>query len=220
MPTDCDIFRAITSTWCLNVRCLSKIIPKNLILLVSSIVADPILILVKCNSVLYVKIIYFVLSALIQIRFYVSQLLTLLCWWLRVNVSSIAFSSANEVDRVLSSANSINFNKDDEFGRSFINIRNNPIEIWSSVSSGLLQDSYERMIVTLVDQEWITRTHKWCPMILIVKQYQNCDFPPEKVLQCLPLSTNVLPYAINNLLLPQLFDRHEWINSGQFRFLI
>ena len=61
MPTDFDIFRAITSTWCLNVRCLSKIIPENLILLVSSIVADPILILVKCNSFLYEKIIYFVL---------------------------------------------------------------------------------------------------------------------------------------------------------------
>ena len=41
---------------------------KNLILLVSSIVADPILILVKCKSFLYEKIIYFVLSALIQIR--------------------------------------------------------------------------------------------------------------------------------------------------------
>ena len=35
------------------------------------------------------------------------------------------FSSANEVDRVLSSANSININKDDELGRSFINNRNN-----------------------------------------------------------------------------------------------
>ena len=67
MPTDFDIFRAITSTWCLNVRCLSKIIPKNLIILVSSIVADTILILVKCNSFLYEKIIYFVLSTLIQI---------------------------------------------------------------------------------------------------------------------------------------------------------
>ena len=42
-----------------------------------------------------------------------------------VNVNSRAFSSANEVDRVLSSANTINMNKDDEFGRSFINIRNN-----------------------------------------------------------------------------------------------
>ena len=55
-------------------RCLSKIIPKNLILLVSTIVADPILILVKCNRFLYEKIVYFVLSALIQIRFDVSQL--------------------------------------------------------------------------------------------------------------------------------------------------
>ena len=123
MPTDFDIFRAITSTWCLNVRCLSKIIPENLILLVSSIVADPILILVKCNSFLY-EIIYFVLWVLIQIRFDVSQLLTLLSSLLRVNVNSRAFSSANEVDRVLSSANRINLNKDDEFGRSFINIRN------------------------------------------------------------------------------------------------
>ena len=42
-----------------------------------------------------------------------------------VNVNSRAFSSGNEVDRVLSSSNSINLNKDDEFGRSFINIRNN-----------------------------------------------------------------------------------------------
>ena len=106
-------------------RCLSKIILKNLILLVSSIVADPILILVKCDSFLYKKIMYFVLSALIQVRFAVSQLLTLLSSLLRVNVNSRAFSSANEVDRVLSSANSINLNKDYEFGRSFINIRNN-----------------------------------------------------------------------------------------------
>ena len=44
---------------------------------------------------------------------------------LRVNVNSRAFSSASEVERVLSSANSINLKKDDEFGRSFINIRNN-----------------------------------------------------------------------------------------------
>ena len=123
MPTGFDIFRAITSTWCLNVRCSSKIIPKNLILLVSSIVAGKILILVKCDSFLY-EITNFVLSALIQIRFDVSQLLTLLSSWLRVNLNSRAFSSANEVDRVLSSANSINLNKDDEFGRSFINIRN------------------------------------------------------------------------------------------------
>ena len=72
-------------------RYLSKIIPKNLILLVSSKVADPILILVKCNSFLHEKIIYFVLSALIQIRFDVSQLLTLLSSWLRVNVNSRAF---------------------------------------------------------------------------------------------------------------------------------
>ena len=125
MPTYFNIFRAIASTWCLNVRCLSKIIPKNLILLVSSIVADPILILVKCNSFMYEKIIYFVLLALIQIRFDVSQLLTLLSSWLRVTINSRVFSSANEVDRVLSSENSINLNKDDDFGRSFINIRNN-----------------------------------------------------------------------------------------------
>ena len=92
----------------MNVRCLSKIVPKNLILLVSSIVTDPILILVKCNSLLYGKIIYFVLSALIQIRFAVSQLLTLLSSLLRVNVNSRAVSSANEVDSVLSSANIIN----------------------------------------------------------------------------------------------------------------
>ena len=125
IPTVLDICRAITSTWCLNVRCLSKMIPKNLILLVSSIVADTILILVKCNSFLYEKIIYFVLSALIQIWFDVGQLLTLLSSWLRVNVNSRAISSANEVDRALSSVNSIDFNKDDEFGRLFINIRNN-----------------------------------------------------------------------------------------------
>ena len=59
-------------------RCLSKIIPKNLSIFVSSIAADPILILVTCNSFMYEKIIYFVLSALIQILFNVSQLLTLL----------------------------------------------------------------------------------------------------------------------------------------------
>ena len=99
---------------------------KYLILLVSSIVADPILILAKCNSFLYEKIIYFVVSALIQIRFDGSQLLTLLRSRLRVNVNnSRAFSSENEVDRVLSPANSINLNKDDEFGRSFVNNRNN-----------------------------------------------------------------------------------------------
>ena len=63
-------------------------IPKNFILLVSSIVADPILILVKCNSFLYEKIIYFVLSALIQIRYDVTQLLALLTSLLRVNVNS------------------------------------------------------------------------------------------------------------------------------------
>ena len=74
-------------------RCLSKIIPKNLILLVSSIVGDPILISVKYNNFLYEKIIYFVLSALMQIRFDETQLLTLLSSLLRVNVNSRAFSS-------------------------------------------------------------------------------------------------------------------------------
>ena len=44
---------------------------------------------------------------------------------LRVNVNSRVFSPANEVDRVLSSANSINLNMDDEFGRSFTNTTNN-----------------------------------------------------------------------------------------------
>ena len=34
------------------------------------------------------------------------------------------FLQADEVDRVLSSANSINLIKEDEFGRSFINNRN------------------------------------------------------------------------------------------------
>ena len=61
----------------------------------------------RVDAAQYEKIIYFVLSALIQIRFDVSQLLTLLSSWLRVNVNSRAFSSASEVDRVLSSANSI-----------------------------------------------------------------------------------------------------------------
>ena len=121
MPTDLNIFQTITPTWFLNVRCLWKIIPNNLILFISSIVADLILMLVKCNSFLYENIIYFVMSALIQIRFDVCQLLTLLSSWFRVNVNSRAFSSGNEVDRVLSSANSINLNKDDEFGRSLIN---------------------------------------------------------------------------------------------------
>ena len=88
-------------------------------------IANQILIFVKCIRSLYENIVYFVSSALIKIRFDVSQLLTLLSSWLRVNVNSITFSSANEVDRELSSANSINLNKDDEFGRSFINIRNN-----------------------------------------------------------------------------------------------
>ena len=81
--------------------------------------------LVKCNNFLYEKIIYFVLSALTQMRFDVSQLLTLLSSWLRVNVNARAFSSANEVDSVLSFANSINLYKDDGFGRSFINNKNN-----------------------------------------------------------------------------------------------
>ena len=61
MPTDLDICYHVYMIF--DKRCLSKIILKNLILLVSSIVADPILILVKCNSFLYEKIIYFVLSA-------------------------------------------------------------------------------------------------------------------------------------------------------------
>ena len=68
MPTDLVIVRAIRSTWCLNVRCLPKMISKNILLLVSSIVADQILILVKCYSFLYGKIIYFVLSALTIIK--------------------------------------------------------------------------------------------------------------------------------------------------------
>ena len=87
------------------IQIISKMIPKNLIL-VSSIVADWILILVKCNSILYEKIIYFVLAALIEIQLDVSQLLTFLSSLLRVNVVSRSFSSANEVDEVLSSANS------------------------------------------------------------------------------------------------------------------
>ena len=72
---------------------------------------------------MYEDIIYFILSALIQIRFDVSQLLTLLSSLLRVNVriNFRAFSSANEVDRVLSSANRINLNKEE----SFINNRKN-----------------------------------------------------------------------------------------------
>ena len=51
--------------------------------------------------------------------------MTLLSSWLKVNVNSRAFSSANEVDGVLSSPDSINLNKEDEFGRSLINNRNN-----------------------------------------------------------------------------------------------
>ena len=70
-----------------------------------------ILLLVKCNSFLYEKIIYFVLSALIQIRSDVKQLLTLLSSWLRVNENFRAFLSGNEIDRVLSSAYSKNLNK-------------------------------------------------------------------------------------------------------------
>ena len=68
---------------------------------------------------------YFVSSALIQIRFDVSQLLTLLSSWLGVNINSREFSSTKEVDRILSSVNSINLTVEDEFGRSFINNRNN-----------------------------------------------------------------------------------------------
>ena len=154
MPTDKDIFRAITSTWFLNVRCLSKIIPNSLILLVSFIVADPILMLVKCNSFLYEKIIYFVLSALIQMRFDVSQLLTLLSSWLRVNVNSRAFSSANKVDRVLSSANSINLNKDDEFGRSFINIRNNNGPRTDHCRTPWLIEKEEEVIPSITVEFW------------------------------------------------------------------
>ena len=76
IPTYLNIFRAITSTWFLNATCILKIIPKNLILFVFSIVVKPILMLVKCSSFSYENIIYFVLSALIQIRYDVSQLLT------------------------------------------------------------------------------------------------------------------------------------------------
>ena len=93
MPTNLVIFRATTSTWFLKVRCWSKIILKNLILLVSCIVSDQSLILIKSSGFLY-EIIYIVLSALIQIWFDVSQLLTLLSSWLRVNVNYRAFSSA------------------------------------------------------------------------------------------------------------------------------
>ena len=57
----------------------------------------------------------------LQIRFDVSQLLTLLSSQFRVNVNFRAFSSANEIDRVQASANSINLNKEDVFGRSLIN---------------------------------------------------------------------------------------------------
>ena len=71
-------YRGIEVMPCGVCHSLSQIIPKNLILIVSSIVADPILIIVKCNSFLHEKIIYFDLSALIQIRIDVSQLLTLL----------------------------------------------------------------------------------------------------------------------------------------------
>ena len=78
MPTDLDIFRAITSIVIFVCATFIKNYFNTLILLVSSIVADPILILVKCNSFLYEKIKCFVLSALIQRRFDVSQLLTLL----------------------------------------------------------------------------------------------------------------------------------------------
>ena len=109
----------------MNVRCLSKIIPKNLILLISSIVADVILILVKSNSFLYEKIIYFVLSALIQIRFDDNQLLALLRSWLRVNVNSmqsVFFMQQTKSTEYCHLQNSINLNKDDEFGRTFINI--------------------------------------------------------------------------------------------------
>ena len=56
---------------------------------------------------------------------YIPVVLTLLSSWFRVNLNSRAFSSANEVDRVLSSANSINWNKEEEFGRSLINNINN-----------------------------------------------------------------------------------------------
>ena len=73
---------------------------KNLILLVSSIVADQTLILVIYNCFLYEDIISFDFSALIQIRFYVSQLFTFLSSWLKDNVNYRAFSCANAVDRV------------------------------------------------------------------------------------------------------------------------
>ena len=97
---------------------VSKNSKKYIYLLVSSIVADLILILVKYNSFLYEKTIYFVL---IQILLDVCQLLTLLISRLRVNVNSREFSSANQVDSVLSSRNSINLNAKDVFGRSSIN---------------------------------------------------------------------------------------------------
>ena len=68
MPTDLDIFRAITYIWMISeCEMFIKNYSQNLVLLISSIVADPILILLKFNSFLYEKIIYFVLSALIHI---------------------------------------------------------------------------------------------------------------------------------------------------------
>ena len=79
-----------------------KIIPNNLILLVSPIVADPILILVLNRIIFCTRRSYISFCQLIQIRFDVRQLLTLLSSLLRVNVNSITFPSANEVDRVLS----------------------------------------------------------------------------------------------------------------------
>ena len=60
-----------------------------------------------------------------QIPLNASLLLTLWSSWLRVNKKSRAFSPANEVDRVLSSANSTNLNKEKVFDRSLINIWNN-----------------------------------------------------------------------------------------------
>ena len=74
----------------------------------------------------YENIIYFdLLASIIQIRFDVAQLLTLLRSLLGVNVNSRAFSSANEVDRVQSSANSVNLNMENEFGKALTNNWNN-----------------------------------------------------------------------------------------------
>ena len=75
--------------------------------------------------------------------------MTLFSSLLRVHVNSRAFSLANEVDRVMSSANIMNLNKDDEIGRSFINNRNKNVPSTEPCGTKLLIKEEEEVIPSI-----------------------------------------------------------------------